>query len=45
MVVNNNVKLEYVLINNIVADELIKAFFINKFNKFKNLIRLKLLDE
>ena len=45
MIVNNNIKLEYVLTNNIVIDKLTKTLPINKFNKFKNLIKLRLLNE
>ena len=33
------------LIDNIMINKLTKTFFINKFNKFKNLIGLKLLDK
>ena len=44
MVVNSDVELEYKLINNIIIDRLIKAFSANKFNKFRNLIKLRILD-
>ena len=44
-VVHNNIKSKYILINNIIINKLTKAFFTNKFNKFRNLIELRLLNE
>ena len=45
MVVNNNAKLKYVLINTIITNGLIKILPTNKFNKFKNSIKLRLLNK
>ena len=42
-VVNNNIVLKYVLINNIITDGLIKSLSADKFSKFKNLGRLRIL--
>ena len=43
-VANGNIKLKYVLTDNIIADRLTKALFADKFNKFRNSIRLRILD-
>ena len=44
-IANNNIKLEYILTDNIMINKLTKTFPINKFSKFRNSIRLKLLNE
>ena len=44
-IINNNIKLKYMSIDNMVVDGLTKPLFVNKFNKFRNSIRLKLLND
>ena len=44
-VVNGDIKLEYMSTNNIIIDGLTKVLLINKFSKFRNSIRLRLLNK
>ena len=44
IIINGDVKLKYMLINNVIVNRLIKVFLSNKFNKFRNLIKLRLLN-